>query len=227
ILVFDATGLAGHNAPTGDTRWRFPWGDNSDERVNVCQPAIIHGSTGKGRQAVPANQLLISSGYGRGSALISVTRNSVDKWTVKEVWRANTLKSKFSSVVVHGGHAFGLDDGILTCISLADGTRRWKQGRYGHGQLIIVNDMLLVQAEFGRIVLVKADSEAFREVAGLDALSERTWNHPVVAGRHLLVRNDREAVCYLLPVLTPSSTQPLPEPHSIATPGKQGQDHSQ
>jgi outer membrane protein assembly factor BamB len=25
ILVFDATGLGGHDAVTGDTRWRFPW----------------------------------------------------------------------------------------------------------------------------------------------------------------------------------------------------------
>jgi len=203
ILVFDATGLAGHDAVTGDTRWMFPWGDNSDERVNVCQPVILRASTQKGRQTAQENQILISSGYGRGSALISVTRNSREEWTVNEVWRASTLKSKFSSVVVHGGHAFGLDDGILTCISLADGTRRWKQGRYGHGQLILVNDMLLIQTESGRIVLVKADPETFSEVASLDALSERTWNHPVVAGRHLLVRNDREAVCYLLPVLTP------------------------
>lgn len=200
ILVFDATGLAGHDAVTGDTRWKFPWGDNSDERVNVCQPAMIE-STGKDRQGVQTNQLLISSGYGRGSALISVTCNSLDEWIPNEVWRANTLKSKFSSIVVHGGHVFGLDDGILTCISLVDGTRRWKQGRYGHGQLIIINDMLLVQAESGRIVLVNADSKAFREVSMLDALSERTWNHPVLAGRHFLVRNDREAVCYLLPVL--------------------------
>lgn len=216
FLVFDAKCLSGHDAVTGNTRWTFRWGDDSDERVNVCQPVMIHASAGIGRQAVQTNQLLISSGYGRGSALVSVACNSSDEWTVNEVWRANTLKSKFSSVVVHGGHAFGLDDGILTCISLADGTRRWKQGRYGHGQLILVNDMLLIQAESGRIVLVRANPEAFSEVAALDALSERTWNHPVVAGRHLLVRNDREAVCYLLPVLTPASAQPVQEPNTIS-----------
>ncbi|MEJ7592578.1 MAG: PQQ-binding-like beta-propeller repeat protein [Planctomycetaceae bacterium] len=35
VLVFDAIGLHGHDAATGATRWSFPWGDNSDEQVNV------------------------------------------------------------------------------------------------------------------------------------------------------------------------------------------------
>ena len=203
VLVFGATGLSGHDAETGDTRWSFLWGDNSDERVNVGQPVIVDLPAGSNQDGIESHQLLISSGYGRGSALILVVRNSSDAWTATGVWRARTLKSKFSAVVVHDRHAYGLDDGILTCISLADGSRRWKQGRYGYGQLILVNDTLLIQAELGRIVLVEANPNAFSEVATLDALSERTWNHPVVAGRHLIVRNDREAVCYLLPISTP------------------------
>jgi outer membrane protein assembly factor BamB len=211
ILVFGAAGLSGYDAVTGYALWNFLWGDNSDERVNVCQPAIIDSHAGKSQPGVESHELLISSGYGRGSALISVARNSASEWTATEVWHAKTLKSKFSSVVVHDRHAYGLDDGILTCISLADGTRRWKQGRYGHGQLILVNDMLLIQTESGRIVLVKAEPRAFIEIAALDALSDRTWNHPVLAGRYLLVRNDREAVCYLLPISTAGQSSPIGE----------------
>lgn len=198
ILVFDATGLHGHAASTGDTRWSFAWGDNSDDQVNVCQPAII--PAGNRRKGIEAYHLLISSGYGRGCGLIEVARSSSGEWTAREVWRAKTLKSKFSCVVVYGSYAYGLDEGILTCISLADGARRWKQGRYGYGQLVLVNDLLLIQAESGRVALVRADPLAFKEVAVLDALSDRTWSHPVVAGRHLLVRSDREAACYELPV---------------------------
>lgn len=204
ILVFDAIGLHGHDAITGETRWSFAWGDGSDDHVNVCQPVILPNTAGSSLEGkgLEVNQILISSGYGRGSALISVIHDASGKWSVQEVWRATTLKSKFSAVVVHDRHAYGLDDGILTCISLANGTRRWKKGRYGYGQLILLNEMLLIQAELGRIILVKADPQEFVEVTALDALNERTWNHPVVAGRYLLVRSDREAACFVLPVVT-------------------------
>lgn len=198
ILVFDATGLHGHSAETGETRWSFAWGDNSDDQVNVGQPSMLPAVSRSDVQ--DSNQLLISSGYGRGSALITVAPDSTGVWTAQEVWRTRTLKSKFSCVVLRKGYAFGLDDGILTCISLDDGTRRWKQGRYGYGQLVLVNDLLLIQTESGRIALVKAEPDAFHEVATLEALSDRTWSHPVVAGRHLLVRSDREAACYELPL---------------------------
>lgn len=197
ILVFDAMGLHGHDSATGEMRWSFLWGDNSIDRVNVCQPVIVRAPIAARADGAEAHQLLISSGYGRGCAMISVACNSpADEWSAREMWRTATLKSKFSSVVIRDGHAYGLDDGILTCISLADGMRRWKNGRYGYGQLILVNDVLLIQAESGRIVLVKAQPDQFIEVAELDALHERTWNHPVIAGRHLLVRNDGEAACY-------------------------------
>ncbi|MBM4076577.1 MAG: hypothetical protein FJ267_13180 [Planctomycetes bacterium] len=198
ILVFDAVGLHGYNVTSGERYWTFPWGDDSDDQVNVCMPVTLPVLT----DAEPTrHQVLISSGYGRGIALLSVRRSKSGEWSANEVWRAKTLKSKFSDVIVHEGHAYGLDEGILTCISLLDGVRRWKNGRYGYGQLILVNETLLVQTESGRIVLVKTDPNNFTEVASLDALHERTWNQPVVAGHYLLVRNDREAVCFELPRL--------------------------
>ena len=73
----------------------------------------------------------------------------------------------------------------------------------GYGQLILVNDSLLIQAESGNIAVVNAAPQAWKEIATLKALSERTWNHPVVSGRYLLVRNDREAVCFELPLVSP------------------------
>lgn len=209
ILVFDATGLHGYDAETGDICWTFAWGDNSDDQVNVCQPVIVASLVPQSGEEIEAYELLISSGYGRGSALIHVSQGPSGTWKTTAAWHTKTLKSKFSDVVVSEGHAYGLDEGILTCISLVDGSRRWKNGRYGYGQLILINQMLLIQAESGRVVLVEANSQRFVEVASLDVLRERTWNQPVVVGRHLLVRNDREAICLELPVLTaPKATLP-------------------
>ena len=82
---------------------------------------------------------------------------------------------------------------------MAEGQRTWRGTRFNHGQVLGVGDKLLVQAEDGEIVLVEATPEEERIVHRFDALSSKTWNHPVLAGRLLLVRNDREAIVYEYP----------------------------
>jgi outer membrane protein assembly factor BamB len=92
-----------------------------------------------------------------------------------------------------------LDDGILACMDLESGRRRWKEGRYGHGQVLLAGSLLLIQTERGPVVLVLPFSQSFYELGQIPALSSKTWNNPALAGRFLLLRNDREAVCYELP----------------------------
>jgi outer membrane protein assembly factor BamB len=95
---------------------------------------------------------------------------------------------------------YGLDDGILVALDVETGQRRWKSGRYGHGQILRVGELLVVQAESGDVVLVAVDPERHVELARLPALSGKTWNPPALSGSLLLVRNDREAAAYELPV---------------------------
>jgi outer membrane protein assembly factor BamB len=115
-------------------------------------------------------------------------------------WESPRLKSKFANLIVHEGCVYGLDDGVLTCLDPASGERRWKSGRHGHGQLLLVAGLLLVQTEEGELVLVEPSPEAYRELGRFEALDGKTWNPPALAGSLLLVRNDREAAAYELPV---------------------------
>jgi hypothetical protein len=122
-------------------------------------------------------------------------------WAVEERWRTSRgLKPYFNDFVVHKGHAFGFDGSILSCIDVADGTRKWKGGRYGSGQLVLLahQDLLLVVSEEGELVLVQASPEQFREVARFPALDGKTWNHPVVVRDVLLVRNGEEMAAFRL-----------------------------
>ena len=124
-----------------------------------------------------------------------------DGWTATQRWNTNGLKPYFNDFVVHRGHAFGFDGSILASIDLADGKRKWKGGRYGNGQMVLLadQDLLLVVSEEGELALVSAATDKFTELARIPAISGKTWNHPVVVGDLLLVRNGEEMAAFRLP----------------------------
>ena len=86
----------------------------------------------------------------------------------------------------------------MASVDLASGERGWREGRYGFGQHLQLGDVLLVQAEDGSVVLARVSPEKLTELGRVNALTSKTWNPPTLAGNWLLVRNDREAVCYEL-----------------------------
>jgi outer membrane protein assembly factor BamB len=188
IVSVNARDVSGHDPATGEELWLFPWPGSNPK---VGQPIDVAG-----------DRLLVTASYGAGSHLLRVNREA-DAWSVESVWQSNRLKTKFSSATVLGDHAYGLDEGRLACVSLADGSRVWKDGKYGFGQHLQAGDRLLVQAEPGYLAVVAAKPDGFEELGRLDALTSMTWNPPTLAGRYLLVRNDREAVCYRLPAKKP------------------------
>jgi outer membrane protein assembly factor BamB len=142
----------------------------------------------------------ISAGYDAGAVLLHVQEES-GQWSATEVWKNKRLKCKFSSPIYFNDHIYGLDDGILVCLDAVTGERKWKGGRYGHGQLLLRQDLLVILSESGEVVLVAADPAAHRELARRPMLpGGKTWNAPTLAGNLLLIRNHFEAVCLELPL---------------------------
>lgn len=200
ILSLNGSSVTSHDPATGEVLWQTEWYAG---QPNVAQPVVLDDEAGGAR-------VLVSTGYGRGSKLFHVRpvvdlesdadREVESKWTVEEVWSSPRMKAKFTNLVVHEGFVYGLDDGVLVCLDPSDGSRRWKRGRYGHGQILLVGDLLLVQSEDGEILLVEATPEDHRELASMQALSDKSWNQPTLVRRILLVRNHKEAAAYELPM---------------------------
>jgi outer membrane protein assembly factor BamB len=186
ILLLNGEGVISVSPSDGKSLWKHVW--NID---GIVQPSVI-----------PGGDLLIGSGS--GLAEVGIRRLAVAHgpggWSVEERWTSNGLKPYFNDFVVHKGHAFGFDGGILACIDLKDGKRKWKGGRYGHGQIVLLpdQDLLLALSEEGELALVAATSDQFTELARIPAIEGKTWNHPALAGDVLLVRNGEQMAAFRL-----------------------------
>ncbi len=110
------------------------------------------------------------------------------------------MKPYFNDSVIHNNYVYGFDNRSLVCIDIENGTRKWKGGRYGRGQLILLADqnLLLVISEKGDLVLIEANPEQYTELTNFPAIEGKTWNHHVLVGDILLVRNAEEMAAFRL-----------------------------
>lgn len=183
IVLISAVGIRGHAVADGATLWEHLW-----KGYPIVQPTLTEDG-----------DLLVAVSDKSGVRRLAVARGD-GGWTVTEKWTSNGLKPFFNDFVVHKGHAYGFDGSILSCIDLADGKRKWKGGRYGQGQMVLLadQDLLLVLSESGDVATVRATPEGYTEVARRPAVEGKTWNHPVVSGDVLLVRNGEEMAAFRL-----------------------------
>ena len=182
VIVVSASRVVGLAPEDGSLLWSQGW--DTDMGINVSQPIVVD-----------KNRFFISSGYGKGAALIEIA-GSGNSFSAKTIWENINMKNKFNSSVLHNGHVYGLDEGILTCLAVNTGERKWKGGRYGYGQVLLAGDHLIVMTDQGELVLLKATPDQHSEVARFPALEGKTWNYPAIAGGMLLVRNTTQMAAY-------------------------------
>lgn len=182
LLVVSARRAMGVAVEDGSLLWEYPWTTEYD--VNSAQPIVVS-----------ANRFFISAGYGHGAAVVEISRTE-GGFTARRVWENQSMKNRFNSSVLYQGHVYGLDEGILACVDVATGERKWKGGRYGYGQLLLAGGHLIVVTESGELVLVKAAPAHHQELAQFPAIEGKTWNNPAIAGGRLLVRNTTEMACF-------------------------------
>ncbi|HXV62529.1 MAG TPA: PQQ-binding-like beta-propeller repeat protein [Vicinamibacteria bacterium] len=187
ILLLGEEGATSVAPADGAMLWHHSW-----PGIGILQPALTaEGDVLVSQVDVTAAPL--------GTRRLAVEQRS-DGWIAEERWTSIRLKPSFSPLVVHEGHAYGFDGRLLSCIDVEDGERKWKGGRYGSGQLLLLpdQDLLLVVSEDGELALVAATPDQFTELARIPAIEGKTWNQPVLVGDVLLVRNGEEMAAFRL-----------------------------
>jgi len=182
IVTITGDRAIGVSVEDGGLLWSYPWA--TDNKINISQPIVIGPS-----------RLFLSSGYGKGAAAIELSPDG-DRLRAATVWEHTRMKNKLSSSVLLDGYVYGLDEGILACVDAASGQVAWKGGRYGHGQLLLAGDRLLITTETGELALVHATPARFEELARVPGIEGRTWNVPAIDDGILLVRNASEMAAF-------------------------------
>jgi len=186
VVLMGGQGTTSVAVTDGTVLWDNKWAGSP-----MVQPALLAGG-----------DLLITSAdamSGLGVRRLGLS-HAANGWTVTERWTSRGLKPYFNDYVIHKGHAYGFDGNILSSVNLETGERAWKGGRYGNGQMLLLadQDLLLITSEEGELALVSATPDKFAEIARFPALNAKTWNHPVLVGDVLLVRNGEEMVAFRL-----------------------------
>jgi outer membrane protein assembly factor BamB len=183
LLIVTDHRAVGLQVQDGALLWETPWIVKEHNRNNA-QPVILG-----------TNRFMLSGGYGTGSEAVEILRTSTGL-EAKPVWHNTFLKNKFTSSVFWQGFVYGLDEDILVCLDGQTGERKWKDGRYGYGQVVVAGGYLIVLSGEGQLALVKASPDRFEELAHFQAIEGKTWNHPALAGGRIFVRNAVEMACF-------------------------------
>jgi outer membrane protein assembly factor BamB len=185
VLFLSMNGLFGVDPASGKVLWQH--GLPAGGLFRPIQPHPL----GNG-------QILFAS-ESDGVLLLDVKRDG-ENWTVSRRWASRSLKPSFNDFVVHGDSLYGFDGNTFCCVDAQTGKRRWKSGRYGHGQVLLLEEssLLLVVTEDGEAILLKANPQAHEEIGRFQAIQGKTWNHPAIAQGRLYIRNGEEMACYQL-----------------------------
>lgn len=194
VLVVNEDTLSGHALLDGRLLWEHPWPGSTSADASASQPVPL-----------PPDRVLVSKGYGVGGALLALepgTQDADAALVPRVVWHERRhLRTKLTNVALLGAHVYALDEGTLECVELETGAKVWKEGRYGHGQILLAGERLLVCSEDGALSLVAPSPDRANDVLGtFQALEGKCWAHLALAGGLVVLRNAEECAAWELPL---------------------------
>ncbi len=174
VVIFGAERLNGARVVDGKSLWSHKW--KTDYEVNAADPVVF------------GNYVFLSSGYGKGCAVVDVGgAEPVALWTNKEI------RNHFSSSVLWRGHVYGFDGNAnrrsrLVCATSAAGAVKWQTEDVGFGSVILADGRLIMLNEGGELVVATATQDGYREVARKHILKGKCWTAPALSNGRIYAR---------------------------------------
>lgn len=178
-LTFNRAGLTVFNVSDGQPLSQYT--HKTRYGINAAQPVDL------------GDYVMISSGYGKGAALVDLTGASP-----RSKWESEEIACQMSGGVRKGGFYFGIHGqtggrarhATLRCVEIMTGKIRWEKVGFGVGTVIRVGDVLVILSDHGELALVAADPSGFRELARFPVLrGSDIWTPPTYANGLLYCRN--------------------------------------
>ncbi len=187
VIFFSQSGLVSVEPATGKVLWRYKFPYN----VSTAASPVVGGDI-----------VYCSAGYGVGAGAAKITKSG-DAFTATEIWRKpNKIISHWSTPLYSNGYLYGLisfkefGKGALKCIDIATGNEVWSKEGFGPGGVILAEGHLIVLNDQGELVLVKADSAAYSEVARFKAVTGKCWSTPALSNGRIYTRSTAEGGCF-------------------------------
>lgn len=178
LLVSSGAGYSAVDPKTGAEQWQFPW--QTQYGVNAADP-IVSGE-----------KIFISTGYGKGAALLDVSGNKKPE----VVWQSKVLRTQLSPGVLWEGHVYGRDGDTtetarLKCVELATGKEKWVEPGIGSGGVLIADGKLIVLSSKGELMVAPATPEGIKPISRAQVMGGKIWTVPTLANGIVYCRNSK------------------------------------
>ena len=146
--------------------------------MNIPDPIVFDG------------KVFISTGYGKGCALIDISSPEAIL-----VWENKNMRTQCSSSLLLDGYVYGIDgnrgpNNELRCLELASGKVMWSKP-LAWGGLMAAGGNLIVINDCGDIFVAKANPKAYEEIASAKGLLQKEcWTAPVLCRGVIYCRNN-------------------------------------
>ena len=183
IIIFGEKALYAVDLKTGKELWSYPWQTNYN--VNAADPLV------------DKNWIFISSGYGRGCAMLDI---SSGKPELK--WENKNMCSHFSSPVYVDGYIYGVTGNAgsrkaLVCLNAKNGKLEWREN-LKFGSLMVAGNKLIYLDEKGTMTIGKFSRKGFKTIISQRVLSGagKCWTMPVLSNGKIFCRGSNgKTVC--------------------------------
>ncbi len=198
LIFATQTGLVSLDPSTGDRLWQFAYPFS----YSTCLAAS---------PVVDRNVVFIcgAQNYGMGSVALRVSLTN-ETWSTTQLWSSNNPASIWMTPVCQDGFLYGQFgslsfDGVnaqLKCVELRTGEVKWSANGFGRGGTLLVDHHILTLTERGELVLTRPDTNAYTEIARLQAITNysasanKCWNVPAVCDGRVYVRSTAQLACF-------------------------------